>query len=74
MHNQKNSGIEGDLTETRCALATATCLQHPERLAEARSALICAPGPSPWPSAWCGPPDRGGRDIWKPIGLQRGAE
>jgi hypothetical protein len=40
MHSQKNSEIRRDFTETRRALATATCLQHPERLAEARSALI----------------------------------
>jgi tRNA nucleotidyltransferase/poly(A) polymerase len=33
MHSQKNSKIRRDLTETRCALATATWLQHPERLA-----------------------------------------
>jgi hypothetical protein len=33
MHSQKNSEIGRDLTKTRCALATATCLQHPERLA-----------------------------------------
>jgi hypothetical protein len=31
MHSQKKSGIERDLTRDRCALATATCLQHPER-------------------------------------------
>lgn len=31
MHSQKNSEIRRDLTESRCALATATCLQHPER-------------------------------------------
>ena len=34
MHSQKNSEMGRDLTETRCALATATCLQHPERLAQ----------------------------------------
>jgi hypothetical protein len=32
MHSQKNSEIRQDLTKARCALATATCLQHPERL------------------------------------------
>ena len=37
MHSQKKSEIRRDLIETRCALATATYLQHSERLAEARS-------------------------------------
>ena len=46
MHCQKNSEIRRDLTETRCALATPTCLQHPERLAEARLALISSAPPS----------------------------
>ena len=45
MHSQKNSEIRRDLTETRCALATPTCLQHPERLAEARSAMISSAPP-----------------------------
>jgi hypothetical protein len=45
MHSQKKSEIRRDLTETRCALATPTCLQHPERLAEARSALISSAPP-----------------------------
>src|SRR6516225_5874064 len=38
MHSQKNFGGQKDFAEIRCALATATCLQHPER--EARSGLI----------------------------------
>ena len=45
MHSQKKSEIRRDLTETRCALATPTCLQHPERLAEARSAMISSAPP-----------------------------
>src|SRR6516165_7798716 len=38
MHSQKNFGGQKDFAEIRCALATATCLQHPER--EARTGLF----------------------------------
>ena len=33
MHSQKNFGDQKDFAKIRCALATATCLQHLERLA-----------------------------------------
>ena len=40
MHSQKNFGDRTKFDRDRCALATATSLQHPERLAETRSDLI----------------------------------
>ena len=40
MHSQKIFGDRTRFDRDRCALATATNLQHPERLAEVRSALI----------------------------------
>jgi len=46
MHSQKKFGDRTRFDGDRCALATATSLQHPERLAEARSVLI-----SFWPPA-----------------------
>ena len=41
----KKFGDQKRFLETRCALAIATYLQHPERLAESRSALISSASP-----------------------------
>src|SRR6516165_6867102 len=66
MHSQKNFGGQKDFAKIRCALATATCLQHPERLARPRhggselkkpAASICATALFSDRLIWVHPPD-----------------
>jgi len=40
MHSQKHFGDRARFDRDRCALATATCLQHPERSHQARPHVI----------------------------------